>query len=726
MNIGQRNLLIDFDTIDNWVPKQKIKGTRVLHLSIPVRSYVYEIMTDKHSEDDFIKKTVDDLYEYYKNGDDNHDIIVNKISSDLCLNRDLIVAILKNSRQNETIEDDTTPRRKRFVVFYDLIRNELLPYVISDEDYETSYKAEVSPEGKFKKDISSSKEYDFLCLDMKNENPPYQLPAQMVKDFLNRRGKKYSKNAIGLPTFCSSDEEEIGFACFYTAEDLNNFVASHPFHNGLADWIAEDVRIYYEKNKIRDNRICKKLDEIKSKVKSLADAENSEKLSIQQQNIEEIIKDSYDVETLNRNLDLKVAFINEITEFYEVMALKNEYKNDEDFDEDEIRDFGKEYYRALFTLIEKILRHSFKRNFKEEKREQYLEYIENIDDYDFSDFIFLAKDLGFLDVNIKPTEVAKKNSLLWWVNNKDNDSTDAINPLLCVNMIEAYFDEDHPIRMLATVFPDAIELIYKLREKRNIANHSDKKVKVDFFLTEYQRFVEGMFNLLVMHKKQGRDLLVDKVKTIELDVRSIKNQRNLTREKAMTVLDNFANLVECESVYRNAIAAVSEFENSHHGYFAKAKTTVEEALYQLIHSLFNGDEIDKNIMDERLQNNYDGQHVLDTVNSILKEYDYVEQFSKTAGLEPLKDSLILNGKLMLRLKSFCFIIVADKKYSVFLRKFLKENPHFVSIIEELDKNSEHNKQVDFNNKDYEKLHENMLKLCENMCAYINKLGKEEE
>lgn len=725
MNIGQRNLIANFDVIANWVPKEKIKGTGVLYLSIPVRSFVYEVMTDKCGEDDFIKKTVDELYAYYKTGDDNHDVIVNKISKDLCLNRELIVAVLKNLKQTETIEEDLTPRKIKFVLFYDLIKGELLPTVISYRDYE-SFKAELEGDGTFRKDISSSKTFKFNCLDMKVDNPPYQLPAQMVKDFLSRRGKKYTKNAIGLPTFHSSDEEEIGFACFYTLEDTNNFVVSNPFQKGLADWLADDVRIYYEKYSQRDNNwICNKLDEIKSKVKSFAEAENREKMSIQQQNIEELINETYDAEELNKDMLLKSTFVNEITEFYKAIAFKNEAKSNPDFEEDGTD--GREFYRAIFTLIEKVLRCSFKKNFRANYREKYLDYIDKLDDYDFSDFIFLARKLEFLETGIKPTEDVKKNTLVWWISNKDNDSTDAINPLLCLNMIEAYFDENHPFRALAKVYPNTFELIYKLREMRNIANHSDNKVKIDFFVTEYQLFAEILFNLLAVRAKDPQDLLTDRVKFIELDVKAIKNQRNVVKERAMERIQEYNNLVECESVYNNAVDAIVEFEESHHGYFAKAKTTIEEALYQMVHSLLKGnDVIDKATIDEYLQGNYDGETVLNTVNKILKAYDYSEKFEKAAGVEPLKENRILNGKLMLRLKTFCFIMIADKKYSIFLRKFLKENPHFVSIIEEFDKNSEHNKQVGFEKSDYESLNEKMLGLCENICNYINKLYTEEE
>ena len=134
------------------------------------------------------------------------------------------------------------------------------------------------------------------------------------------------------------------------------------------------------------------------------------------------------------------------------------------------------------------------------------------------------------------------------------------------------------------------------------------------------------------------------------------------------------------------------------------------AVFRDLARFVKNDVIDKATIEEYLQGNYDGETVLNTVNKILEAYDYSEKFEKAAGVEPLKENRILNGKLMLRLKAFCFIMISDKKYSIFLRNFLKENPHFVSIIEEFDRNSEHNKQVEFEKNDYENLNEKMLGL----------------
>lgn len=696
------------------VAKNKFKGSWSTYVRIPTVAYKYDVQTNS-LDIDFISEAVCALRDYYVSCGEQD--IVGKIEKDLALSSPLIKAIIKNDDQMKSVlEEDNFRRRSisahKFVVFFDLVGRKFLPIVLSDDQY-NNLKIECEDPSRFQHSIGNSKVYKLYSLSIPgmNNGIPLQPKEADISDLLHQKARKIKrKDASWSITFSGVSEYiDIVSSVYFDKNNIVDFSGQNPFFEGRASWLCDDVNAVLSSghNAGLETQIQKMKDSVDLTGNSSGEKENS--LWV---NCEEYVDSLYGKDSLMFP-ELKENLIRTIVKYTELVHL---YKNEENNDIQRLEEAKKNYYVAVYTLIEKIFEHSFILNYDESTTWNYQHFIDGIDSDGFClfDYRRLAKEAGF-DSELIPENVRiYKENLRFMVNNQSNDCKWDIYSIIFLNLLEAHFSSRHPINSLSEKYVSLFDLIEQSRKLRNPSKHDDKnELKWNNF--DLQKFALDLYNTLVMNPINGT---VNTNKFI--DYENLDEEYQKIGHAADNNLAQYTSLSNSPDAYNLAMVAVRAFLIHDAEYFSKTSNLIHEILKQFTYVLTGRNIIDSKVLAKYFDGEPTSELVYQKAQEVLYQYDasytIENQHYNVGDFRKEFTAKMSTGNLLLY-----FILAANSKKPLIFKEWLSENHSSINAIQTVLQKREHNKAANFQEeeKEIEKIHHGILKFCDNTLQYIN-------
>lgn len=703
-------LLADFgrDGVFERAARSKFAKSSCVYVSIPAIAYRFEAAIND-SDEDFIYRAIHDLNAYYvsKGKPYNYD----EISKDLGLGRDLVKVIIKRDSQTIPDEENAETRRisnKSFVVLYDLISRKLMPLFLPVDKYE-KYKEFCEDKRHFRISTGDSKLYYIHNLyerGMHNDVPVQ--PEYREVEFLLREHYYRRKRNVPLSVLFSGNSEyvDVVSALYYDKNNAADYSAAHPFYKGYAGWIVEDVKMVCKK----DTETAKRLSEQLNRMKESVD------LSIKSHKIKDTLLDEceryvdsvYGKKELSVYPELRAALAESIACY---TRRAHAHKEREVMANDRLENANKEYYVAVYTLLEKCIKESFLKNFEQQHLDDYKKYLMQMqtESYCLYDYRKLASEIGFASNAIWDTVRIYEKRLRYLIDRQSGD-TDDIDVLLFANLLEAHFSPKHPFHKLARKNNMFFSLMGQARALRNSAKHGTQNaMRWNHF--DLQFFALDVFDTLVM-PPQNKKLDINKY----LDYEGVDEEYQQVDEQAKGNLSPYRRIQNNHDVYNYALTLERSRIMPGSEYFSNAYNILAEVMKQFVYWITDKNEIDKAVLERYLPQEKNKDSVAESVNGILKRYNYPDVVERRYKYGSFNREFTVNmttGNLLLYL-----IMVTDYYRPVLLRRLLSENEEFVSLAERIFELRGHNETSKKNEDEIEKIHKKVLTLCETLLDYI--------
>ena len=721
----RESILVDPDVFVR-AKKKRFKGSKTVYVAIPVVAYKYEIKTNA-PQDDFLREAICNLRDYYcNNGIENY---IGEISHDLGLSPILVKSILKDDEQSESVIEgeegqQRTVRTNNFIVLYDKISNSYIPIVLPVDRYE-SLKDQCEDFSAYRTSIGDSNKYFIheLKLNAGYDRHPINPKQEDVSTLLRQRALKHAKKSNDLFNLLYtgiSDEFYLITALYYDKSNAFEYCAENPFQSGRASWILNDIEQYLKENQPVSNKLQDSLDKLKESVdvNSVKSVERKTSLWL---SCQELIEKSYDKKLLDKKPELKERLVIALVAYSEMIHFCQNEDSEENFAR--LDDARQKYYVAISNLIEKIIADAFLKNFKESNRAKYMDYLSGVEssNYCIYDYRKLASKIGFDESTISGKVKLYRKTLDWVVIHQE-DNTD-INSLLFTCLLEAVFDETHPMYLLAEKYPDFFEYLNELKELRNPSKHGTKD-EIRWNNYDFQKLGFELFDLFVLSPLDSNTAI---------DSNAFVNHEGIDEDykrldlEAQEELKKYPHLWENQDSYNLALAVQKAFVSQDGEYHAKVYNLFDEVIKQLVVCIADGsNEIKRDIINAKLGTEYSQDDIAIKSSETLLQYGFEYSFNNRYSEDNFKKTTY-SGALTLGNRVFYFIILADYKKSEFLRKFLMENQDVFSIIEQIanqDSGRGHMNLTNFNGTDFKKLNEKIFEICEHITAYIDEFEEE--
>ncbi len=713
MNYNQfdRDLLLaNFgkDGVFERVARTKFAKSSCVYVSVPAIAYHY-CATINNSNDDFIYRAVHDLNQYYSSRGKPYNY--DEISNDLGLEKDLVKVIIKRDIQTSPNGDGSETRNisnNSFIVLYDLISRKLMPLFLNTEQYE-QYKEICEDKRHFRLSTGDSMTYyihDLYERGMHNDVPVQ--PDNQEVEFLLRERYYRRKRDVPLSVLFTGNSEyvDVVSALYYDKNNTSEYSAAHPFYKGLAGWITEDVKMVCEKDTKTAQHLSGQLNRMKESID----------LSIKSLKIKDTLFDEceryidsvYGKKKLAAYPELRAALAESLACY---TRRAHVYKERETIAEDRLESANKEYYVALYGLLEKCIKESFLKNFDQQRLVDYKKYIMGMqsDDYAIHDYRKLASEIGFDSSGIRDNVRIYEKRLRYLIDCQSSDTSD-ITVLLFANLLEAHFSPVHPFHELARVHNMFFSLIEQARSLRNPAKHGTQNA-MNWNHFDLQLLAFDVFDILVMSSRT-KQLDINKF----LDYEGLDEDYQKVEEKAKSNLSPYTRIRDNHDVYNYALTLERSRIMSGSEYFSNAYNILDEVMKQFIYWITDKNEIDKAVLERYLPEKKSKESVAECVNEILKRYNYpdvVERRYKYGSFNREYTASMTTGNLLLYL-----IMVTDYYRPILLHRLLSENEEFVSLAERVFELRGHNETSKSNEKEIEKIHKKILTLCETLLNYI--------
>lgn len=711
-----QDILITDNNVFDRAREKKVRHSLVEYISIPALALKFEI-TANTPHRDFLSDAVMALKDIYKNM--SHKEIVSTIAKDLQLTDRLIETIIKAEKAYEKelydSENCEVKETKTINVFYDLLSKTYLPIVLDGEMYE-QYKQECEDFSKYRKSIGDSNPYYIYRLQAtSNEivNPKEDDIYEVLKTVLGRKGNEVKILYTGV-----SEYVDIVSALYYDPHDLNSYCAEHPFNDGRASWVLEDVKIYLENKGRGPDKLREILDKMKQSFdvnqKRISQKERNESESLLAECERKVYK-RYNAEEINKYA-IKESLVNNVVKYAKILQIQSDDELINDFEL--VDKTKKEYYTAMFTFIEKILEHCFNKYYVSKNLSKYMKYLSEIDDgaYCIWDYTKAIETIGFDASSIDESERILKQDIEY-IFKQQNANNKIITTLLYGNIIEALFDETHPFNLLCYEYPKMFEIIYEAQELRKPSKHGNRnRIKSNYF--DFQKFVYTLFDYIVLKPQNENINLTD----ISVEHSSyIREEYKRIDDEVAVKMEGYCYLTENEDAYYHARALERAMLSKDREYLSEAYNLIDELLKQLTF-VYSGrnNEADKDMLKEILNDNYDRNNVAAIASSTLKRYGSDYEFKNRYN----EDDFIYKtytAKYSLGNRLFYLVFLLDKRHPEFFKRFLSENADIFSLIERICdpiNGRGHNNDTKFDNEIID-FHKKILKVCENICKYVS-------
>ncbi len=716
-------LLVDNDMFER-VKEKKIKKSTSQCVAIPCLMFKYEF-TSREAYSDFLVDAICGMYKAYKKefpSISKQDIIT-QIASDLKL-KESLVELVSNSEKGyiDSENEDARPQRTDYIYFfYDLVGKKYLNFFLFDDKL-SKFKHENNNEKLFRPSMGISKEYyiNKLSYEYENINPK----QDDIYDILKSKFGKKAENAKLLYTSIA-DEVYIVSSLYYDHHDLSGYCAENPFDDGRASWIVDDVAIAL-KEPSRNKGLIKSIEKMKESIKSKningVAVPKSEKNTLWQV-CETKINKRYGKEQLAKFPLIKESYINYFVKMTKLIQVG--YDETLSTNEDIMQSAKKDYYIALYKMIEDILGYCFIKNHKNSFVKQYVSYISNMDDsqYCIYEYKKAMQDCGFNDEGVDDGERINKAEMRYtFEHQKSADKT--ITTLLYCNLIEALYDSKHPFNALIYKYPDLFSIVYEARDLRNPSKHGSKnQIKWGYF--DFQGFIIELFDTIVMNP-------INKNVKIQIDTNEyssdIKGEFEKLDNEINTMLSNYIDIESNEDIAYYSRALVRAFISKDGEYLSEAYNLMNELLGQLIYVASGRDgEIDSKMLAECLGEDFDNNKVASSVEKIINNSGFPCNLTNRYNINGLKNGRIYEH-LSLGNKLYYLIMLLYSSHPEFLNELLDKDYKLIELVEQTcdsDEGRGHNNLVDFEKKDFNDFNTTLLKVTNNICKYIrNNLVRE--
>ncbi len=721
-------ILVDPDVFIR-TKKNKYRGSRVVNVAIPVVAYRYEVKTNNYHED-FLHEAVFNLADYYIKNEKGKDFdFAGAISKDLGLSISLVKAMLKEKALMQSVlEEDNGKSRSQytnnFIILYDEIRETFIERVISLDTFE-SMKDECEDFSKYRPSIGDSSRYFIHKLSVPDSmrKKAWKEPAQEdVSALLRQRALKYRKldNAtLSIKYTGISEEFYLISSIYYDKNNAVTYCGENPFGPGRAGWIVSDAEIYSQ----GDFKNSKKLTDSLSKMEDSVDVDSfksSERHDSLYNMCMEYFEDIYGKKELNATGELKERLVATLSEYSKMVHF---CQNSEIAElEDRIADAKRSYYIAVADLYEFILAHAFLKNYKECNHKQYSSLIENMDtsNYSIGEYWRLATNVGFDKNQLDKKVRINKRQISYAVRNQ-KDSLDWYLMIFAC-LMEAEFDESHPMFTLAAEYPDFFGYIRELEKLRDPSKHGSRD-ELRWNNYDYQQLAIFMFNIFILEPKDNK--FVDSNHFVNHE--GIEEEYQQIDNAAADTLRKFEHLCLNIDAYNAALALEREYVSKGRDYYSKAYNLLDEVMKQLIYCVSgNENEIDRTYVNKVIgYRNYDKEDIAKKTESILETYDCNYKFKKRRNA-PNFVNATYSSKLSYGNRIYYFIIIADHRVPNFLRRFLNENGTWLGLMEHIEEKRGHSDITDFSDDAISSVHKNVLKLTDKIVSYIDEFEEDRE
>ena len=708
------SILLCEERMFDRVAKNKFKGSWSTYVTIPTVAYKYDVQTNS-LDTDFVSEAVCALKDYYVS--QGVQDIVNRIKDDLALSPSLIKAIIKNDDQMKSeLEEDNNGRRSisshKFVVFFDMVGRKFLPIVLSDEQY-NNLKTECEDRSHFQHSIGDSKAYKLYSLSIPgmNNGIPLQPNEADISDLLHQKARKIRrKDASWSITFSGvSEYVDIVSSVYFDKNNIVDFSGQNPFFEGRASWLCDDVNLVLSSG--HNTGLITQIQKMKDSIDLTGNSSGEKKNSLWV-DCEEYVDSLYGKDRLLFP-ELKENLIRTIVKYTELVHL---YKSEENSDIQRLEEAKKNYYVAVYTLIEKIFEHSFTLNYNESAIQQYQHFIDDIDSDGFClfDYQRLAKEAGF-DSELIPEDIRiYKENLRFMVDNQSNDCKGDIYSIIFLNLLEAHFSTRHPINSLSEKYVSLFELIEQSRKLRNPSKHGGKdEIKWNNF--DLQRFALDLYDALVMNPINGT---VNTNKFIEYE--NLDEEYQEISHEVDQGLAQYSFICNSPDAYNLAMVAVRAFLIHDAEYFSKASNLIQEILKQFTYILTGRNIIDPKVLDKYFEGELTSELVYQKAQEVLNQYDATytieNQHYNVVDFKKVFTAKMSTGNLLMY-----FILAANAKNTLVFRDWLSKNHSAINAIQTVLQKREHNKATNFQDeeKEIEKIHHIILTFCDNTLQYID-------
>ena len=710
----QNTLLVDSRVFDR-AARNKFKNSYTTYVAVPALAYRYEVKTDT-LENDFISRSVCALNDYYKVSSQND--IVSLISKDLGLSKTLVKAIIANHEllksEIEAADDNSAISTNRFMVFYDLISRSFMPLVLPCDKYE-EYKDDTEDRSHYRRSIGDSKLYRIQTLSVPGmySGVPYQPNESDVASVLHDKAPKIKrKNALWSISYTGvSEYVDIVTSVYYDKNNVVDYCVEHPFFPGRAGWLAQDIEIAARNNTSLSEQLRKMRDSVD--LDTTQDGVRKNGLWL---DCEEYVEQLFGKDKIVLFPELKSALIQEIVNYTKLVHL---YKNERSMNQARFEESKKDYFVAVFSLMEKMFAHSFLINFDNTKISQYREILSNIetDSYCLYDYRKMAEEIGF-DKEYIPDRIKIYISTISFLINNQSSNAD-VHSILFANLIEAKASEDHPFYQLADQYTTLFDFVEQARTLRNPSKHGSKD-EIIWNNYDLQKFVINLFETLVM--KTERDQL-DSNKFI--DYADMDEEYQAIDKMADSHLTEYEHIWRNQDAYNYAMALERSLLSEDAEYYSKASNLLQEVLKQFAYQITEKNAIESRVLNRYLPADFTSESVVISANAVLAQYETKSRLENNEyNVDGFKKSFIAQlttGNLLIYL-----IFATDYYKTEVFKELLSRVPDMIQLVQNVLNNRRHNAQADFKNnrKEIKGDHEQILSISNSILDLLELIGEE--
>lgn len=727
-DFNQEELLLDADVFIR-AKKKRFKGSRIVCVAVPVVAYRYEVKTNSYQED-FLSDAVCKLRDFYaKNGNKE---CVNDISKDLGLSTSLVKAIIKEDEQARSLaEEDNgekrTIRTTNFVVLFDKIAQQLLPYVMSSDDYE-SKKDACDDMAKYQTSIGDSTKYYIhkLCLPSGVGAAPLTPSTEEVSALLRQRvfANKKRRNELFRILFSGiSEERYLVTALYYDKSNAVEFCAENPFSSGRAPWMVQDVRHYLDKKYPYAQKLRDSMEKMAESVDKTATS-NPERKNSLWQSCEEYLLKVYGSDILDNQPELKDKLVCALEKYTKMIHFcQNEDGEDVMMQLEESR---RDYYVAIQNLIEIVFSYAFIANYESTKQKDYHAYLEQVEisNYCIYDYRKLARILGFDESQISKSAKFRKSDMYFAISNLSENADIHVHIFGC--LLEAKFNKEHPLWQVAVEYPNFFEYLSELEYLRNPSKHGNND-EIAWNSLDFQKFAFNLFDLMVAKKGKKNENAIDYNKFINHE--GIGEDYKLLESMAQNSIQKYPHILNNPDAYNRALALEKAFEAQSGEYYSKAYNMIDEVLKQLVVSVSDhNNEIDRAFLNGVFHGEYTKDSIAEKAEAVLQQYDCSYHFKNRYNAENFGKASY-SARLSLGNRVYYFILLADHRKPGFLRRFLSENTQFFAAVEQVTdplSGRGHSNITDFEKADIATLHKEVLNNSEHIVGYIEELEEDRQ
>lgn len=737
--------------------ENRYPGSRYVIFTFPVHVFEVSVMSSEE-QGDAISIAIKRLLAYYKNHPNarrknekkNEMSDVAMVADDLGLKEKLVEYIIEREQLKEKQclpEHDSADGKDRLadkdsVVFYavvDCMSGQLLDRIVKKSDFD-AMKVDPSEidslndnEYRYRSSVGSP-EYERLFRLGGNTDHAIVPPSvgRIIK-LLNKRSRVY--NITNKKELSESDVKivyegryDLGAACYYPVSDANRYAVTNPFCSGVSFemraivdlWIKNKLGAGLALNKLMENNKPKDIDSDKKYDQTLETVRNS---------VFSVYPSASQAEKmlLTRFIDLFVAYSR-------VAYFNRNQEKGKNTDRDNIGDIFamQDYVIAIDTFFEELLFGCVCDNYKYEYRDKYGECASRIsDEDDDTTVIDLAESVGFIaggivDRNGTPrlrVSSEKINTFFERMDKKEFVSTPKLHNLIVCDLVEAVFDDEHPLRRIADGVPNFLSQVIYAHEQRNKAKHGNLNEGFVAYDDLYFTAVDVLRSYLGAPANgkrlpQPKDIMDGK------NMDEIQTTFNAAYDKAMGELIA-ANITpeQNSDVYTQLLCECTAYHRAGDGEYAtKLSNFYDVLLFGLIRELTGGETVDK--FDELNTNKKIVEKVREILNRIKTPFDpqylVVENYSNVAKelrIEKNIKMLSTRNKLLyyiLCLEKFSeYTDRMDGEFSDKLAKLIK------NTFESTRERGHNNRAEAAANKEYVELHN---AACELYRYFIDKIN----